>query len=118
MKVKKGGKVKLPIAIRNELRMLCAMRGYSIMKGGKGKTLMQHHDSLFAFYHGKPPSRPSQINMLAKGSYCYSELYECNQRVATSKKDDTDRITELVLKKELHRDASRRFRATKEINIG
>ena len=30
---------KLPSSIRNELRMLCALRGHSLMKGGKGKTI-------------------------------------------------------------------------------
>ena len=32
---------KLPSSIRNELRMLHALRGHSLMKGGKGKTIKQ-----------------------------------------------------------------------------
>ena len=116
MKSKKAGKVKLPFHIRSELRMLCAMKGYSSMKGGKGKTLMQQHDALFAYYHGKAPSRPSQIKLLCSGGYGFEDLYDSKQKMATSKSDNTVTTEELILKKELHRDPVRTFRATKEIN--
>ena len=96
--------------------MLCAMRGYSHMKGGKGKMNMQQHDTLFVYFHGRPPSRPSQIKMLCDGGVSYSAIYDSIQRVATSKKDTVQCITDLVLKWELHRDGTRKFRATKEIN--
>ena len=86
------------------------------MKGGKGKTNMQQHDTLFAYFHGKPPSRPSQIKMLCDGGVSYSAIYDSIQRVVTSKKDTVQCITDLVLKWELHRDGTRKFRATKEIN--
>ena len=55
---------RLPNEIRNELRMVCALKGYSHMRGGKGKTLRQQNDFMYTFYHGKEPSRPSQINLL------------------------------------------------------
>lgn len=45
----------------------------------------------------------------------YTDLYESIVKVTTSKKGEE--ITELVLKKELHRDGTRRFRATREINF-
>ena len=116
MKMKKTSKVKLPFNIRNELRMLCAMKGYSSMKGGKGKTLMQQYDTLYAYYHGKEPSRPSQIKILCSGGYGYGDLYDSIQKVATSKSASTETTEELVLKKDLHRDPTRVFRAKKEIN--
>ena len=114
--MKKTSKVKLPFNIRNELRMLCAMKGYSSMKGGKGKTLMQQYDTLYAYYHGKEPSRPSQIKILCSGGYGYGDLYDSIQKVATSKSASTETTEELVLKKDLHRDPTRVFRAKKEIN--
>ena len=78
---------------------------------------MQQYDSMFAYYHGKPPNRPSQIKLLAEGSTGqYRKLYESVQNAATSKKDDSVTTTELHLKKTLHRDPVRTFRAGKEIN--
>ena len=112
---KKAAKVKITHAIRNELRMLCALRGYSNLKCGKGKTLVQQHDALYAYYHGQPPSRPSQIKMLCEGNYLYRDLYDAKQKISTSKKDTEASTTELVLKKTLHCDTNRVYRATKEI---
>ena len=59
MKSKKAKKVELTPSVRNELRMMCALRGYSYLKQGKGKTAMQQQDAMYVFYHGKVPSRPS-----------------------------------------------------------
>ena len=44
---KKAQKVKLTPTMWNELRILCALRGYSSMKQGKGKTVMQRHDTMY-----------------------------------------------------------------------
>jgi len=77
---------------------------------------MQQHDALFAYYHGKAPSRPSQIKLLCSGGYGFEDLYDSKQKMATSKSDNTVTTEELILKKELHRDPVRTFRATKEIN--
>ena len=116
-KTKKKGYEKLPFVIRGELRMACALKAYSHLKQGKGKTIMQQYDSMFAYYHGKPPNRPSQIKLLAEGSTGqYRELYESVQIAATSKKADIGSTTELILKQTLHRDTLRTFRAGKEIN--
>ena len=116
-KTKKKQFEKLPFAIRGELRMACALKAYSHLKQGKGKTIMQQHDSMFAYFHGKPTTHPSQIKLLAEGSTSqYRELYESIQNVATSKKDDSVTTTELLLKKSLHRDPVRTFRAGKVIN--
>ena len=97
--------------------MTCALKAYSHLKQGKGKTVMQQHDSMYAFFHGKPPHRPSQIKLLAEGSTAsYRELYESVQNKATNKNDDLATTTELFLKKTLHRDPVMTFRAGKEIN--
>ena len=64
---KKSQKVKLTPAIWNELRILCALRGYSSMKQGKGKTAMQQHDAMYQYCHGKPLSHPSQIKIICNG---------------------------------------------------
>ena len=117
VKTKKKPFAKLPFTIYNELRMACSLKAYSHLKQGKGKTVMQQHDSMSAYFHGKPPNRPSQIKLLAEGSTAsYRELYESVQNKATSKKDDSVTTTELLLKKTLHRDPVRTFCAGKEIN--
>ena len=85
------------------------------MKQGKGKMVMQQHDTMYQYYHGKPPSRPSQIKMLCDGVYSYRELYDAKQNISTSKNDSQGTTTELILKKSLHCDSTRVFRATKEI---
>ena len=108
---------KLPSSIRNELRMLCALRGHSLMKGGKGKTIKQQVDFMNVFHHGKEPSRPSQIKLLCSGTLHCSALYEVEQRISTSKADDSVSTTDLALKKILHRHPTRKFRSTKEINV-
>ena len=115
MKTKKGTKVRLPTSIRNELQIVCAMRGYSHIKGGKGKTLMQQYDALYTYYHGKQPSRPSQIEILCEGTLKYSDLYDSVIKPTTSKTNE--KITELVLKKTFHCDATRRLCSGKDIII-
>jgi len=78
---------------------------------------MQQHDAMFAFYNGKPPTCLSQIKLLAEGTtQHYRKLYESVQKLATSKKNDIATTTELQLKKSLHRDPLRTYRAGKEIN--
>ena len=67
------------------------------MEGGKGKTLMQQYDALYAYYHGKQPLRPSQIKMLCEGILQYSDLYDSIVKPTTSKTNGE--VTELVLKK-------------------
>ena len=59
---------KLPKEIRDELRMTCALRGYSHIKCGKGMKLKQQQKELARFYHGQAPNYPLQIKPLANGS--------------------------------------------------
>ena len=90
---------RLPNEIRNELRMACALKGCNHMRGGKGKTLRQQNDFMCAFYYGKESSRPSQIDLLCKGSYEYVDSCETEQNMSTSKSDSSSTTTELFLKK-------------------
>ena len=95
IKSKKATKVELTPMVRNKLRMVCAFQGYSYLKQGKGETVMQQQDAMYAFYHGKESSRPSQIKTLWEGIYAYSDLYEKHQKVSTSKSDSVKTTTEL-----------------------
>ena len=54
-KTKKSQFEKINFAIRGELRMACALKAYSHFKQGRGKTIRQQHNSMYAFYHGNPP---------------------------------------------------------------
>ena len=36
---------RLPLAIRNEIRMLCALKGYNKLKSGKKKSLAMQCDA-------------------------------------------------------------------------
>ena len=57
----------LPKAIRDELRMCIALRGYSAIQEGQGKTLQQQYACMEDFYHGKKGHSPSQIEMMTEG---------------------------------------------------
>ena len=79
--------------------MACALQGHNHMRGGKGKTLRQRNDFMHTFYHGKEPSRPSQIDSLRKGSYQRVDLHETKQSMSASKSDSSSTTTESSLKK-------------------
>ena len=77
----------LPKAIRDELRMCCALRGYSSIREGDGKTIKQQHDLISDFFHGVTGKSPSQIRMLCEGKLHYGDLYDSSlQRNLTSRK--------------------------------
>jgi hypothetical protein len=103
----------LPKQIRDELRMTCALRGYSSIRSGEGKTLKQQHDLMFQFYHGVTNKSPSQIHMLCQGVSPYCDLYETTtHRAVTSKSTGTRKkspTTKMFLKESLSRDDSRMF---------
>ena len=76
---KKNGAKKpkpLPKGIRDELRMACAMRGYSQLKCGGGKKLKTQYEVMNTFYHGKHPTHPSQIELLANAAPPYTLLHD------------------------------------------
>ena len=53
--------------IREELRMVVALRGFSNMKSGEGRNAKMQENQMYAYYHGVKNARPSHIDMLRKG---------------------------------------------------
>ena len=74
-KKKKISKLKTPLLlpkyIQDEFRMTCAIRGYSQIKCGCGKTMSTKYAEMGEFYHGKLPTHPSQIDLLSKAAAPY-----------------------------------------------
>ena len=103
----------LPKQIRDELRMSCALRGYSSIRSGDGKTLKQQHELMSQFYHGVTNTSPSQILMLSQGISPYDDLYETTTHRAVTSKTASSRkktpTTKMYLKESLSRDDSRVF---------
>ena len=86
---KKSSKAKTPLPryIREELRMTCALKGYSSLKVGKSRRLPEQYEYMNKFYHGKVPSHPPQIKLLAEGHLNYKDLYESISVNITKKKN-------------------------------
>ena len=105
----------LPKAVRDELRMCCALRGFSSIRQGEGKTIKQQHDLLSDFFHGVRGKSPSQISMLTEGKLHYADLYDSpKQRNVTSRSSNrkgrsTNLSTRIFLKPTLSLDHSRLF---------
>ena len=115
---KKSRKLKivpLPKGIRDELRMTCALKGYSAIKCGGGKKLTQQYSNIEKNYHGKEPNHPSQIKLLSEASLSYSCLYDTVSHSATKKKDDKNTITRYKLKQSLTLDSDRTYYSGKDI---
>ena len=95
----------LPKAVRDELRMCVALRGYSTIRGGFGKKLEEQFVLMQEFFHGKSTHTPSQIKMLVDGQLAYAALYDTKNTVVTSKKTKTkkkkDSPVQLYLKPSL-----------------
>ena len=89
----------LPKNIRDELRMSCALRGYSDLKCGKSRRITQQYEAMYEFYHGKPPHKPSQIHMLASANLNYADLYDEVNIPALNKDDETATIKNSSLNK-------------------
>ena len=100
---------RLPKHIRNELRMTCAMRGFSKLKTGSKKHLKDQRDTMFKFYHGRPPNHPSQIKLLSEGRLAYSELYDEVLIPSTNKNESSEPVKRLRLKHILTRDDTRNY---------
>ena len=69
-----------PKSVRDELRMTCALRGFSAMREGDGKSLPKQYIFMHKFYHGDNNKAPSQIRMLAEGMSPYNDLYSSKER--------------------------------------
>ena len=104
----------LPKIVRDELRMCTALRGYSQIRLGEGKTLVQQHNAMETFFHGREGSAPSQIQMLAEGTSVYKDLYQIKaQSMIVSKKTTTKNkkkvYTRRHLKQKFSRDENRLY---------
>ena len=72
----KNKALSLPQYIRNELRTVCAMRGYSKMNSGKRMSHNDQWEFMARFFHDRPPKYPSQIELLVEGRMTYADLFE------------------------------------------
>jgi hypothetical protein len=99
--------VKMPKAIRDELRMTCVLRGFSLMRQGFEQTGAVQADTMNDFFHGVNGQRPSQIKMLAEGTSVYKDLYDVTTHtiVSRNKKKGSKSVsaTRYRLKSELSR---------------
>jgi hypothetical protein len=110
-------RLPLPKSIRNELRMCVALRGYSSIREGTGKTIKQQRQLLYDFYHGVSGKNPSQIGMLSEGKLHYADLYDTTlHRNVTSKKKKTT-CSKVVLKQSLSKDDTRLYYLGTDINV-
>ena len=109
-KKKKGVIKPLPRYIRDELRMTCALKGYSQVKTGKAMRLPDQHLAMHKFYHGQTPSHPPQIKLLADAHVNYSELYDEEEINIESKrksqKATKSSMTRMKLKNRVSNDAN------------
>jgi hypothetical protein len=112
-----NARLPLPKAIRNELRMCVALRGYSSIREGSGKTLKQQRQLLYDFFHGVTGKNPSQVRMLTEGKLHYADLYDTTtHRNVTSKKKKTT-CSKVVLKQSLSKDETRLYYLGTDINV-
>ena len=113
----------LPKPIRDELRMSVALRGYSVIKGGDGKTMTQQEKLLEDFFHGKKKHSPSQIQMLVNGQLHYASFYEkqsapiSSKKKKLSKKNKVPATDTYILKQSLSRNDSRIFVQNIDITV-
>ena len=100
----------LPKAVRDELRMCVALRGYSTIRAGEGKTLTQQYKCMQDFFHGKSNHSPSQVQMLVDGQLHYGAIYKKKTAPISSKKQKKkkkDSPVQYFLKQSLSRYSSR-----------
>ena len=81
-----ASKQKLPKAIRDELRMTCALRGYSTIRTGSGMKIRDQQEKMEQFYHGIEGNIPSQIQLLSEAKVEYADLYESTDIAIVTKK--------------------------------
>ena len=85
-KAKSKAHKHLPRYIRDELRMTCALKGYSLLKTGKSRRLPNQYLYIEKNYHGKVPSHPAQIQLLAEGHLNYRDMYDVVSVKVTKKR--------------------------------
>ena len=110
----------LPKAVRDELRMCVALRGYSSIRAGFGKKLEIQYKLMEKFFHGNE-SQPSQIQMLVDGQLAYADLYDntvapvASKKVKNKKKKDSP--VQFYLKHSLSRVANKQYFQHVDINV-
>ena len=115
--------MSLPKPVRDELRMSVALRGYSALKAGRGKTIKQQIQSLYDFFHGKKKHSPSQIQMLVEGQLHYACFYEkesvpiSTKKTKSSKKQRNNATERFFLKKALTCVSNRIFVQNVDITV-
>ena len=72
--------------------MTCALKEYNSLKGGKARRLPDQYNFLSKFYHGKAPTRPSQIKLLAEASLNYRAIYTATMKVVKIKHATKDKL--------------------------
>lgn len=107
--------MKLPKIIRDELRMVVALRGYSNMKCGDGRNSKMQENHMYTYFHGLKKTRPSQIGMLCKGEGAYNGLYKNLNKPVVDK--STKAAPKLYLSHELTQDETVSYVAGLDINV-
>ena len=87
-------KSNLPKPIRDELRMTCALRGYSTIRTGSGMTVAVQREKMEQFYHAVKGKSPSQIQMLCEAKIDYADLLETSDIAVVTKKGKKIQIKE------------------------
>ena len=109
----------LPRYIREELRMTCALKAYSSLKSRKARRLPEQYGFMQRFYHGKVPSHPAQIQLLAEGHFNCRALYDSIEVKVTKKKGQGKSkphiATKLKLKDILSNHSSRSYYCGEDI---
>ena len=108
-KVKTKKPNPLPKNIRDEIRMSCVLKGFSKMKCGQAKRLVDQYDEMQQFYHGYEPSHPSQIKLLSEAHINYRDMYDEITVPSIQKSDNINSTHKYRLKKILTQDLSRDY---------
>lgn len=87
--------------VRDELRMTCALQGFSAMRQEGEKTLKKQAEFMNDFFHGVEGKRPSQIKMVAEGTSIYKELYETSIKTVVNKKKKGNAKSKSVTRRRL-----------------
>ena len=111
----KTKKITLPKHIWDELKMTCALQGFSCLLQGNSKTIKLQHDEMYIFYHGQLPNRPSQIKMLCNGTATYRDLYDSSQILVKNKSANSPSTSVLTVKPSLSLDLNTNYRVGIEI---
>ena len=95
--------------------MKVALKGYSDLRTGKARNLVDQREYMGNFYHGKSPDQVPQIELISKAHINYSALFDEVISTATNKNDAIDSVRKYHLKKNLTRDQNRLYYSSTDI---